>query len=197
MAYDRYLAVCRPLHYATIMSPQRCQGLAVTSWVAGFFLSAVDTTSTFRLPFCGPNRINHFFCEVPAVQQLACANTASAHAVVFIVDVLILLSPFTFILGSYLLIVGTVLCMRSAESRQRAFSTCTSHLTAVTFFYSAAIYTYMRPQHSLWPTMDKTVSVSYTIITPMLNPLIYSLRNKEVKGALARTIHRGLRVLLV
>ncbi|XP_015272726.1 PREDICTED: olfactory receptor-like protein OLF3 [Gekko japonicus] len=188
MAYDRYVAVCHPLHYAATMEPGLCSRLAGTCWVSGFLNAVVLTTVTFFLPYCGPNQINHFFCEAPAVLQLACADTESTEAVIYAAGVIILMIPFALILASYLRILASVLHTRSATSRRRAFSTCGSHLAVVSLYYGTISFMYMRPRSSHSPEHDKKVSVLYAVVTPMLNPMIYSLRNKEVKGAMLKVL---------
>ncbi|VCW69466.1 unnamed protein product [Gulo gulo] len=168
MAYDRYVAICDPLRYPIIMSRRACAQLAAASWFSGFPVATVQTTWIFSFPFCGPNRVNHFFCDSPPVIALV------------------------LILGSYVRILSTIFRMPSAEGKRKAFSTCSSHLLVVSLFYSTAILTYFRPRSSTSPEGKKLLSLSYTVVTPMLNPIIYSLRNNEVKAALKRVIHRTL-----
>lgn len=186
MSYDRYVAVCKPLHYSTIMTHWVCVWLAVGSWVSGAFVSLVDTTFTLRLPYRGKNIINHFFCEPPALLKLASADTYSTEMAIFAMGVVILLAPVSLILTSYWNIISTVIRMQSGEGRLKAFSTCGSHLIVVLLFYGSAIFAYMRPNSKVMNERDKTMSVFYSAVTPMLNPIIYSLRNKDVKGALWR-----------
>ncbi|XP_058518473.1 olfactory receptor 2D3-like [Ochotona princeps] len=186
MSYDRYVAVCKPLHYSTIMTHGVCVWLAVGSWVSGAFVSLVDTTFTLRLPYRGKNIINHFFCEPPALLKLASADTYSTEMAIFAMGVVILLAPVSLILTSYWNIISTVIRMQSGEGRLKAFSTCGSHLIVVLLFYGSAIFAYMRPNSKVMSERDKTISVFYSAVTPMLNPIIYSLRNKDVKGALWR-----------
>uniref|UniRef100_UPI003753E857 consOR2 n=1 Tax=synthetic construct TaxID=32630 RepID=UPI003753E857 len=188
MAYDRYVAICHPLRYPVLMNPRVCLLLAAGSWLLGSLDSLIHTVLTLSLPFCGSREINHFFCEVPALLKLACADTSLNETVMFVCCVLMLLIPLSLILVSYGRILLAVLRMQSAEGRRKAFSTCSSHLTVVGLFYGAAIYMYLQPKSYHSPEQDKVVSLFYTILTPMLNPLIYSLRNKEVKGALRRVL---------
>ncbi|KAM5247042.1 olfactory receptor 2D3-like [Ctenodactylus gundi] len=186
MSYDRYVAICKPLHYSTIMTQWVCVQLAVGSWASGAFVSLVDTTFTLRLPYRGNNVINHFFCEPPALLKLASADTYSTEMAIFAMGVVILLAPVSLILISYGNIISTVIQMQSAEGRLKAFSTCGSHLMVVVLFYGSAIFAYMRPNSKIMNEKDKMISVFYSAVTPMLNPVIYSLRNKDVKGALRR-----------
>ncbi|XP_037695562.1 olfactory receptor 2D3-like [Choloepus didactylus] len=186
MSYDRYVAVCKPLHYSTIMTRWVCVQLALGSWATGAFVSLVDTTFTLCLPYQGNNKINHYFCEPPALLNLASADTYNAEMAIFVMGVVILLAPVSLILGSYGNIISTVIRMQSGEGRVKSFSTCGSHLTVVVLFYGSAIFAYMRPNSKIMNEKDKMISVFYSAVTPMLNPIIYSLRNKAVTGALRR-----------
>ncbi|XP_058401846.1 olfactory receptor 2D3-like [Diceros bicornis minor] len=190
MSYDRYVAVCKPLHYSTIMTQHVCLQLAIGSWVSGALASLVDTAFTFQLPYRGQNIINHFFCEPPALLKLASADTYSTEMAIFAMVVVILLAPVSLILVSYWNIISTVTQMQSGEGRLKAFSTCGSHLIVVILFYGSAIFTYMRPNSKTTKERDKMIPVFYTVVTPMLNPIIYSLRNKDVKGALRKLAGR-------
>ncbi|XP_066485544.1 olfactory receptor 10A4-like [Tiliqua scincoides] len=192
MAYDRYIAICNPLRYPDIMNKTACFQLAGASWFSGFPVSTVQTTWIFSLPFCGPNRVNHFFCDSPPVLELACADTYMFEIEALTATVLFIMFPFLLILLTYVRIITTILRMPSAEGRHKAFSTCSSHLVVVTLFYGTATSTYFRPKSGYSPDTKKILSLSYTVITPMLNPIIYSLRNKEVKGALKRTLGRSI-----
>ncbi|XP_045342997.1 olfactory receptor 2D3-like [Leopardus geoffroyi] len=186
MSYDRYVAVCKPLHYSSIMTHWLCVQLALGSWVSGALVSLVDTTFTLCLPYQGNNIINHFFCEPPALLKLASTNTYSTEMAIFAMGVVILLAPVCLILVSYWNIISAVIQMQSGEGRFKAFSTCGSHLIVVVLFYGSAIFAYMRPNSKKMNERDKMISVFYSAVTPMLNPIIYSLRNKDVKGALRR-----------
>lgn len=190
MAYDRYVAICQPLRYPTLMRMQVCMQMAGACWVGGFFNAAVLTIITTSFPFCGPNKINHFFCEEPAVLPLACMDTYAVEIVIFALSVIVLMLPFTFILISYVHIATVVLSMRSAEGRHRAFSTCATHLTVVTLFYSTISFTYLQPRSSRVADQEKRASIFYALASPMLNPIIYSLRNKDVKRALAKVMQK-------
>ncbi|EMP28807.1 Olfactory receptor 2G6 [Chelonia mydas] len=191
MAYDRFVAMCRPLRYAALMGRSRCWALALSSWASGFLLSVVNVACVLRLPFCGPNRVNHFFCELPVVLELACADRRLTEAVVFGAAVLILLLPLAVILASYGLILASVLQGQVAAGRHKAFSTCASHLAVVTIFYGTVISMYMKPRSGTTPDWDKHIAVFYNVVTPALNLLIYTLRNKEVKGAMAKMMYRA------
>lgn len=190
MSYDRYVAVCKPLHYTTIMTHRVCAQLATGSWASGAFVSLVDTTFTLCLPYRGNNIINHFFCEPPALLKLASVDTYRTEMAIFAMGVAILLAPVSLILASYWNIISTVIQMQAGEGRLKAFSTCGSHLIVVVLFYGSGIFTYMRPNSKTIKERDKMISVFYTVVTPMLNPIIYSLRNKDVKGALRKLAGR-------
>ncbi|XP_050773545.1 olfactory receptor 5V1-like [Gopherus flavomarginatus] len=182
MAFDRYVAICHPLRYSLVMSWRTCCRLAVGVWASGFLISLPHTLSLLRLSFCGPNIINHFFCELPPLLQLSCSNTNYNQTLALVTDVFLGIGCFLLTLLSYVYIVSSVLKIRSAAGKRKAFSTCSSHVMVVTLFYSTVIYTYVRPP-SAYLDRDKAVAALYTMVTPLVNPLIYSLRNKEVKEA--------------
>ncbi|XP_069323618.1 olfactory receptor 2T33-like [Eulemur rufifrons] len=186
MSYDRYVAICHPLRYPVLMSQQVCLRMTLGSWSLGAADGLVQAVTTLSFPYCSAHEIDHFFCEAPALVRLACADTSVFEYVMYICCVLMLLVPFSLILTSYSLILAAVLRMRSTEALRKAFTTCSSHLAVVGLFYGAAIFIYMRPKSYRSAAHDKVVSAFYTVFTPMLNPLIYSLRNSEVKGALER-----------
>uniref|UniRef100_A0A7M4F263 Olfactory receptor n=1 Tax=Crocodylus porosus TaxID=8502 RepID=A0A7M4F263_CROPO len=190
MAFDRYVAICHPLHYALIMSWMVCVHLITGSLVLGFLLALQLTVLIFRLPFCSANEVNHFFCDIPAVLQLPCSDIHVHQAALFIVSVMVLTVPFVFICISYVFIVDAILRIRSSAGRHRAFSTCSSHLTIVLLQYSCCSFIYLRPSSSYSPQQGQVVSVVYTFVTPILNPLIYSMRNKELTEALSRVLGR-------
>ncbi|KAM5167816.1 olfactory receptor 2B2 [Callospermophilus lateralis] len=191
MSFDRFVAICRPLRYSVIMHHGLCLQLATASWVSGFSNSVLQSTWTLHMPLCGHREVDHFFCEVPALLKLSCADTTANEAELFFISVLFLLIPVTLILISYTFIVQAVLRIQSAEGRRKAFGTCGSHLIVVTLFYGTAIYMYLQPPSPSSKDRGKMVSLFYGIITPMLNPIIYTLRNKEVKGAFKRLISRA------
>ncbi|XP_057554137.1 olfactory receptor 10C1-like [Hippopotamus amphibius kiboko] len=188
MAFDRYMAICSPLHYATRMSRRVCVHLAMVSWGVGCMVGLGQTNYIFSLEFCGPCEIDHFFCDLPPILALACGDTSHNEAAVFVAAILCISSPFLLIIASYGRILAAVLVMPSPAGRRKALSTCSSHLLVVTLFYGSGSITYLRPKASHSPGMDKLLALFYTVVTSMLNPIIYSLRNKEVKAALRRTL---------
>ncbi|NWX68155.1 O1019 protein, partial [Alca torda] len=188
MAYDRYVAICNPLLYVATMSQKVCVQLAVGSYIISATSQTVLVSSVFSLHFCGPNVINHFFCDIPPLLKLSCSSTTVNEHVLFTIATFIALSTLIFIVVSYGHILTAVLRIRSSEGRWKAFSTCASHLTSVSVFYGTMIFMYLRPTSSYSLDQDKVVSVFYTLVIPMLNPLIYSLRNTEVKDALKRLL---------
>ncbi|NXA30682.1 O10A7 protein, partial [Ibidorhyncha struthersii] len=192
MAYDRQAAICHPLHYATMMNQDRCFKMVIGSWLSGVPVALGFTTWLFTLPFCGRNTVDHFFCDVPPVLKLVCADTALFELLIFIAIVIIVMIPFSLIAISYLRIIHAVLQMPLAVGQKQAFSTCAAHLVVVTLFYSTTGIIHLRPKSSLSSNMKKMVSLSYTVVTPMLNPIIYSLRNEEVKQSLRRYIDKWL-----
>lgn len=188
MAYDRYVAICYPLHYTVILTWGLCTWLAAGAWACGFFFSLIHTFLTMRLPYCGPNVVNHYFCEGPSVRSLACMDTHLIEMVDLIISVFMVVTPLSLILASYIRIAQAILKIKSMKGRCKAFSTCISHLTVVTFFYAPAAYIYMRPNSSYSPEQDKQVSLFYNVFTALLNPVVYSLRNKDIKGAFLKVI---------
>ncbi|XP_007945957.1 olfactory receptor 10R2-like [Orycteropus afer afer] len=188
MGYDRYAAICQPLHYPILMRWRVCGQLAVTCIVSGFLISLVGTTLVFSLPFCGSNKVNHYFCDISPVIRLACADSPINELIIFICGALVLVVPFIFICVSYGFIVHTILRIPSAEGKRKAFSTCASHLTVVIVHYGCASSVYLRPSAKYTSGKDRLVTVTYTIITPLLNPMVYSLRNKDVQMAIWKMI---------
>ncbi|XP_032769124.1 olfactory receptor 2Y1-like [Rattus rattus] len=190
MAFDRYVAVCRPLHYTSIMHPLLCHTLAISSWVGGLVNSLTQTTLIMTIPLCG-HHLNHFFCEMLVLLKLACEDTGGTEAYLFVAGAIILVCPVALILGTYAHIAHAVLKIKSRAGRRKALGTCGSHLTVVSLFYGSAMYTYLQPVHMYSGSEGKFAALFYTIVTPMLNPLIYSLRNKDVKGALCKVLRKG------
>ncbi|XP_029435376.1 olfactory receptor 6N1-like [Rhinatrema bivittatum] len=190
MAYDRYLAICRPLHYPTLMNNRVCVQLIAGCWLSGFLASVLNITFIVILPFCGPNTINHFFCDYAPLLKLSCKDTSISESVFFTLSWTVALTSFFLIMASYTHIIFTILTIPSSSGRKKAFSTCASHLTVVCMFYSTVIFMYVRPQAQRTIDSDKIVSVFYTVVTPLLNPIIYSLRNKEVKESLKKALKR-------
>ncbi|XP_074838788.1 olfactory receptor 10A4-like [Carettochelys insculpta] len=191
MAYDRYVAICHPLHYTTIMSGQVCALLTGASWFIGISVELAHTTWIFSFGLCGSNRIHHFFCDAPPILKMACADTSQINILVFTVAVLFILSPFLLILLSYICIISTILKLPSTEGRRKAFSTCSSHLMVVTLFYGTAVLSYLVPKSGSTRESDLLISLLNTIVAPVLNPIIYTLRNKEVKGALRNILKKS------
>nr|XP_015303693.2 olfactory receptor 2F1-like [Macaca fascicularis] len=183
MAYDRYVAVCDPLRYSAIMHGALCARLAITSWVSGSINSLMHSTITFHLPMCTNKFIDHIFCEILALIRLACVDTSSNEVTIIVSSIVLLMTPLCLVLLSYIRIISTILKIQSREGRRKAFHTCASHLTVVALCYGMAIFTYIHPHSSPSVLQEKLISLFYAILTPMLNPMIYSLRNKEVKGA--------------
>uniref|UniRef100_A0A8C4LKK3 Olfactory receptor n=1 Tax=Equus asinus TaxID=9793 RepID=A0A8C4LKK3_EQUAS len=188
MAYDRFVAICHPLHYTLMMSWRLCVRLSLGSLMLGFILAMQLTVLIFQLPFCSSKEVSLFYCDVLPVMRLACADTHVHEATLFVVSVTVLTIPFLLITLSYAFIVAAILKIRSAEGRQKAFSTCSSHLTVVLLQYGCTSLIYLCPSSSYSPERGQVVSVVYTFITPVLNPLIYSMRNRELKDALKRAM---------
>ena len=192
MAYDRFVAICSPLCYPISMRPSVCACLVLGSYCGGCFNSILQTSFTFSLPFCSSNHINHFFCDVIPLLQLTCANTAINKLVMFGICGLIIVGTTLVVLTSYGYITVTILRMRSGGGRHKLFSTCGSHMTAVSLFYGTLFVMYAQPGAVESMEQGKVVSVFYTLVIPMLNPLIYSLRNKDVKDALRRLVQKHI-----
>ncbi|CAO2635466.1 Olfactory receptor 10G9 [Lemmus lemmus] len=192
MSYDRYLAISYPLRYSSLMSGRVCALLAAGTWLTGSLHSAVQTTLTFRLPYCGPNQIQHYFCDGPPILKLACADTAAIEMVIFVNIGVVASGCFMLIVLSYVSIVCSILRIRTSEGRHRAFQTCASHCIVVLCFFVPCVFIYLRPgsRDAVGPdsrdAVDGVVAVFYTVLTPLLNPVVYTLRNKEVKKALVK-----------
>ncbi|XP_003818166.1 olfactory receptor 10A3 [Pan paniscus] len=190
MAYDRFAAICHPLNYPVMMNRGVFMKLVIFSWISGIMVATVQTTCVFSFPFCGPNEINHLFGETPPVLELVCADTFLFEIYAFTGTILIVMVPFLLILLSYIRVLFAILKMPSTTGRQKAFSTCASHLTSVTMFCGTANMTYLQPKSGYSPETKKLMSLAYTLLTPLLNPLIYSLRNSEMKRALIKLWRR-------
>ncbi|CAM9442438.1 unnamed protein product [Rangifer tarandus platyrhynchus] len=191
MAYDRYAAVCRPLHYTSTMTTSMCVSLSTGSYVCGFLNASIHVGIAFSLSFCGSNVVHHFFCDVPAVMVLSCSDRYVGEMVLVYVASFNVFFALLVILISYIFICITILKMHSSAGYQKALSTCACHLTAVSIFYGTIITMYLQPSSSHSMDTDKIVSVFYTMVIPMLNPLVYSLRNKEVKSAFKKMIAKA------
>ncbi|XP_033024511.1 olfactory receptor 10AG1-like [Lacerta agilis] len=190
MAYDRYVAICHPLHYAVIMNRRVCTQMAAAAWIICFFVQVAQTAWIFSLPFCGSKHIQHFFCDILPVMKMACTDTYKNQIVVMAVSIIFIMSPFLLIILSYICIISTILKLPSAKGRRKAFSTCSSHLMVVTLFFGTTLFTYLIPKSSYTPRSDQMISLMYTVVSPFLNPIIYTLRNKEVKGTFKKTVSR-------
>ncbi|XP_065270858.1 olfactory receptor 13A1-like [Emys orbicularis] len=186
MSYDRYVAICHPLHYVKLMSKDICIHLAVSVLAVGTISLFVNILLVLRLDFCGPNLIQHFFCEFPTILALSCSSAYLNEIMMFMANILLAMENFLLTTVSYSFIIITILKIQRSKGKQRAFSTCSSHLLVVTLYYSTIVYIYMRSTSSYSLDKNKMVAIMYTLITPTLNPLIYSLRNKEVKVAIRK-----------
>ncbi|XP_044838072.1 olfactory receptor 1020-like [Mauremys mutica] len=192
MAYDRYLAICNPLSYMVMMNLRVCLLLVSASWITGFSASALVVGMVPQLNFCGPNEINNFFCDMEELFRLSCTKSPLVEMIILVSCSLISLVPFLFIIVSYVLILSAILQIASSTGRQKAFSTCASHLLVVSLYYGTLIIMYMTPSVELSPGFHKALSLMYTAVTPMFNPIIYSLRNQEVKGAFRKVVLQNL-----
>ncbi|KAM6224159.1 olfactory receptor 2T2-like [Rhynchocyon petersi] len=192
MSYDRYVAICNPLRYPIIMNTGVCLQMALVSWGGGALNSLINTIYTMHFPFCDSREIHHFFCEMPAVLKLSCEDTSLYETVVSIICIVFVLLPLGLIIASYVLIFLTVLRINSSEGRKKALTTCSSHLAVVSLYYGPAMIIYMTPHSFHTSEQDEILSIINTIFTPMLNPLIYSLRNKEVLTALRKVMNRHI-----
>lgn len=189
MAFDRYVAICHPLCYTIVMSRSVCWRMVTGSYICGTIVGLVHTTVTFHMPFCGVT-VNHFFCEIQPLLALICGDTFLNEVQVIGVALMAIMLPFLLIILSYIGIIFTITRMPVLENRYKAFSTCSSHLIVVILFYGTASSMYLKPRSSYFPPVDKVLSFSYTVITPLLNPIIYSLRNKEIQRALRKLLKK-------
>ncbi|XP_030389461.1 olfactory receptor 11A1-like [Gopherus evgoodei] len=195
MSYDRYLAICKPLHYGALMNGRLCLQLAAGSWISGFLACTLFMCLMPQLIFCGPNEMDHFFCDFMPLIQLSCSDISQITPVIYIFSFLDIVSPFLLTLTSYMCIIVTILQIPSTTGRQKAFSTCSSHLIVVALFYGTIMVVYMIPKSGTLRALNKVFSVCYTVLTPLANPLIYSLRNREVKEALINIARRAVTLI--
>ncbi|KAM6169422.1 olfactory receptor 13F1 [Rhynchocyon petersi] len=191
MAYDRYVAICNPLRYPIVMNRRFCLQIAAASWVTGCLTALVETMSVLQLSLCGNRIINHFTCEILAVLKLVCVDTSMAELIMLVISILLLPMPMLLICISYAFILSSILRISSVDGRSKAFSTCAAHLTVVVLFYGTALSMYLKPSAVDSQEIDKFMALVYAGLTPMLNPIIYSLRNKEVKGAVKKLLIRN------
>ncbi|XP_044840311.1 olfactory receptor 6F1-like [Mauremys mutica] len=190
MAYDRYLAICHPLRYSSLMNSTIAVLLALISWLCGFLAISVLASLIARLSFCGPNIINHFVCDIDSWIALSCTDTSLIELAAFIISIIVVVVSCAITLVSYFYIISTILRIPSAQGRQKAFSTCSAHLTVVTIWYGSITFLYVKPSAQNSLNLNKTINIFSTVVTPILNPFIYTLRNKEVKEALAKMFSR-------
>ncbi|XP_005338898.2 olfactory receptor 2G6 [Ictidomys tridecemlineatus] len=190
MAFDRYVAVCRPLNYTTVMHPSFCKTLAGTAWLSGVGNTLIQSTITLRLPRCGHRRLHHFLCEVPAMIKLACVDIHANQVQLFVATLVLLLLPMALISVSYGFIAHSVIKIKSSQAWCKALGTCGSHLLVVSLYFGTSSVIYIQPQRSFGHSQGMFLTLFYTVVTPTLNPLIYTLRNKDVKGALRRLLRR-------
>ncbi|XP_030042468.1 olfactory receptor 10A5-like [Microcaecilia unicolor] len=186
MAYDRYVAICNPLHYTIMMSNNVCARLAASSWAIGTLVSLVQTSLIFNLPYCGPNKITHFFCDIAPLLNLACSDTRMIEFEISLCSMFFGMTPCLLVVISYASIITAILKIHSSKGRSKVFSTCASHLTSVSLFYGSGSLIYVLPKSIYTQDMAEIISLFYLVVTPLLNPLIYSLRNKEMKTALRK-----------
>ncbi|XP_038226703.1 olfactory receptor 6B1-like isoform X1 [Dermochelys coriacea] len=190
MSYDRYLAICKPLHYSTLMNTRFCLQLAAGSWLNGCLATAIFVLFMSHLIFCGPNEIDHFYCDLIPLIKLSCSDSHLIILLDFVLACVFTLPPFLLTVTSYVCILTTILRIPSTTGRQKAFSTCSSHLIVVTIYYGTLMIVYMLPKRDTLSILNKVLSLCYTVLTPLVNPLIYSLRNREVKEALSKAVSK-------
>ncbi|KAM6158484.1 olfactory receptor 2AG1-like [Rhynchocyon petersi] len=190
MAYDRYVAICQPLNYMVLMRPSICWLMVATSWIIAFLNALIHTSYTMHFPFCMSREISHLLCEIPPLLKLACADTSKYELMVYMMGIMFLLPPIAAILASYTFVLGAVFHMSSDKGKQKALVTCSSHLTVVVMYYGAVMFMYILPSSYHSAQQDNIISIFYTVVTPALNPLIYSLRNKEVMRTLRKLVGR-------
>ncbi|XP_066427037.1 olfactory receptor 14C36-like [Molothrus aeneus] len=190
MCYDRYVSICKPLHYGTLLGSRACAHMAAAAWASGFLNALLNTANTFSLPLCHGNALGQFFCEIPQILKLSCSHSKLRELGIVVVGVCVVSGCFVFIVFSYVHIFRAVLRIPSEQGRHKAFSTCLPHLAVVSLFVSTAIFAYLKPSSISSPSLDLAVSVLYSVVPPALNPLIYSLRNQELKDALRKMMTR-------
>ncbi|KAG8549689.1 hypothetical protein GDO81_020136 [Engystomops pustulosus] len=190
MAYDRYVAICQPLRYSSLMSLKYCIRLAISAWTIGLLDPTGHISLVSKLSFCSSHRIDHFFCDLSPLLKISCSDTYNVEMMNYIVGSLLTLSTFLLTLISYAFIIFTIIKIKSAEGRYKAFSTCSSHLTCISIFYGTIICLYMRPASSYYPEQDKFFSLLYIVLVPLLNPIIYSLKNHDFKDGVSKIIHK-------
>ncbi|XP_064360676.1 olfactory receptor 14A16-like [Dromaius novaehollandiae] len=186
MAYDRYVAICRPLHYGTLMDSRACVQMAAAAWASGFLYAVLHTANTFSIPLCQGNTVDQFFCEVPQILKLSCSDSYLREIRLLVVSACLVFGCFIFIVVSYVQIFTAVLRIPSEQGRHKAFSMCLPHLTVVSLFLSTALFAHLKPPSISSPAVDLVVAVLYAVVPPAVNPLIYSMRNKELKDALRK-----------
>ncbi|XP_072217053.1 olfactory receptor 14J1-like [Excalfactoria chinensis] len=192
MSYDRYVAICKPLHYGTLMDSRACATMAAAAWGAGVFYSLLHTASTFSLPLCQGNVVNQFFCEIPQFLKLSCSGFFLRELVLIIFSASLLFGCFVFMVVSYVQIFLAVLRMPSEQGRHKAFSTCLPHLAVVSLFLSSAFFAHLKPPFISSPLLDLTVALLYSVVPPTLNPIIYSMRYREIKHAVSKVLQYAL-----
>ncbi|XP_063178110.1 olfactory receptor 14C36-like [Chroicocephalus ridibundus] len=188
MAYDRYVAICKPLHYRTLLGSRACVHMAAAAWGSGFLNALLHTASTFSLPLCQGNALGQFFCEIPQILKLSCSDSYLREAGLLVVSACLGFGCFVFIVLSYVQIFRTVLRIPSEQGRHKAFSTCLPHLAVVSLFVSTAVFAYLKPPSISSPSLDLVMAVLYSVVPPVVNPLIYSMRNQELKDAVWKLI---------
>ncbi|XP_074994680.1 olfactory receptor 14J1-like [Calonectris borealis] len=188
MAYDRYVAICHPLHYGTLLGSRACVHMAAAAWGSNFLYALLHTANTLSLPLCHGNAVDQFFCEIPQILKLSCSHSYLREVGLLVVSVCLAFGCFVFIVVSYVEIFRAVLRIPSEQGRHKAFSTCLPHLAVVSLFVSTAMFAYLKPPSISSPSLDLVVAVLYSVVPPAVNPLIYSMRNQELKDALKKLI---------
>ncbi|POI18496.1 hypothetical protein CIB84_017759 [Bambusicola thoracicus] len=192
MSYDRYVAICKPLHYGTVLGSRACGTMAAAAWGIGFLNAQLHTANTFSLPLCQGNAVDQFFCEIPQILKLSCSKSYLREIGLIVINALVFFGCFVFILFSYVQIFRVVLRMPSEQGRHKAFSTCLPHLAVVSLFLSTVVFAHLKPFSISSPSLDLVVAVLYSVVPPTLNPITYSMRNKEIKHALSKVLQYAL-----